>query len=116
MDKFVITKTMIEGKEALFVQVSDSFDVENMNIIRDTFKKQTNGLVIVTNSEVEIREIKKSILENPVGLTKREYFAGMALQGLVASGSSSVGAIARDCIKLSDALIEELKNESNGGM
>ena len=43
------------------------------------------------------------------GLTKREYFAAMALQGLLAKyGSDYQVQIAKDAIYWADALIEEL--------
>lgn len=48
------------------------------------------------------------------GLTIREYFAGQALQGIVANGNiTDSGAIyapdvTADCVKLADALIAEL--------
>lgn len=48
------------------------------------------------------------------GLTKREYFAGLALQGLTAGLEAGVGqydpnAIAMEAIALADALINGLK-------
>ena len=42
------------------------------------------------------------------GLTKREYFAAMALQGLLANDSGLITSKARDAVKAADALIEEL--------
>jgi len=43
------------------------------------------------------------------GLTKREYFAAMALQGLLAKyGSDYQVQITKDAIYWADALIEEL--------
>ena len=46
------------------------------------------------------------------GLTKREYFAGLAMQGLLSNGTTGqpISDIARKCIRLTDALLEELKN------
>lgn len=41
-------------------------------------------------------------------LTKREYFAAMALQGLLANDSGLITSKARDAVKAADALIEEL--------
>jgi len=46
-----------------------------------------------------------------VGLTKREYFAAMAMQGISANevfASRSSGAIAQWSVKQADALIEQL--------
>lgn len=43
------------------------------------------------------------------GLTKREYFAAMAMQGLAVNpGNAVTYAIARDACALADALIEAL--------
>lgn len=42
------------------------------------------------------------------GLTKREYLAAMALQGLLANDSGLITSKARDAVKAADALIEEL--------
>lgn len=51
------------------------------------------------------------IFEN--GLTKREYFAAMALQGILASNTfpSSPIAAAYDAVNCADALIEALNLE-----
>ena len=46
------------------------------------------------------------------GLTKREYLAAMALQGLLANDSGLITSKARDAVKAADALIEEL-NKTN---
>ena len=42
------------------------------------------------------------------GLTKRESFAVMAMQGLLANDSGLITSKARDAVKAADALIEEL--------
>lgn len=54
-------------------------------------------------------------------LTKREWFSGMALQGLAAgmqatpNGSTLINceAVARDAIALADALLKELNEEDD---
>jgi hypothetical protein len=53
--------------------------------------------------------------EAGMGLTKREWFAGMALQGLLANheNRTSYEAIAVDAIRYSDALLKQLA-ESDG--
>ena len=47
-----------------------------------------------------------------IGLTKREYFAGLAMQGLLASvhyaSNYKDGAIVSQSVKIADALLEEL--------
>jgi hypothetical protein len=49
--------------------------------------------------------------ESYQGLTKREYFAGLAMQGLLSDGNNSpfsCGKIAELAVGCADALIEEL--------
>lgn len=52
------------------------------------------------------------------GLTKREYFAGMAMQGILAHGDWMEDRIVSDSVKYADALIAELNkpktDEGNG--
>lgn len=47
-----------------------------------------------------------------LGLTKREYFAGLAMQGLLAAHGNS-GAhrprLAKDCIEIADELLKQLE-------
>lgn len=46
-----------------------------------------------------------------IGLTKREYFAAMAMQGALANKSAherTIEMITESAVKLADALIEEL--------
>jgi len=46
------------------------------------------------------------------GLTKREYFAAMALQGLLADPTTIISkTVAEDAVKLADHLIQSLSNE-----
>lgn len=48
------------------------------------------------------------------GLTKREYFAALAMQGVIASigdAYPSSDLIAQISVEIADALIEELNNE-----
>lgn len=46
-----------------------------------------------------------------LGLTKREYFAAMAMQGLLAQNSyyNSFDLLASDSVKQADALLKELE-------
>jgi len=49
------------------------------------------------------------------GLTKREYFAALAMQGFLAEGAVSrahIGEIAESSVQTADALIEALNKES----
>ena len=44
------------------------------------------------------------------GLTKREHFAGLAMQGLLAGGVySEVSDCIKECIEYTDALLKELE-------
>jgi hypothetical protein len=50
-----------------------------------------------------------------IGLTKREQFAAMAMQGYIAGGESdqcylTIGAM-KDCVKAADALLAALEGE-----
>lgn len=50
--------------------------------------------------------------EEVIGVTKREYFAAKAMQGLLASPSTSIDemmvAVPYDAVRLADALLAEL--------
>jgi hypothetical protein len=65
------------------------------------------------NEPIHTIEYNNNYISN--GLTKREYFAAMALQGLL--GDRKLGSIqeyAEYAVKLADALIEELsKTKTN---
>jgi hypothetical protein len=54
---------------------------------------------------------KDGSFKNAIGLTKREHFAGVAMQGLITL-TGSFGAdeeiTARRCLKMADALLAEL--------
>ena len=45
------------------------------------------------------------------GLTKREYFAAMELQGLLANDSALIISKVIDAVKLADALVDELSKK-----
>ncbi len=49
--------------------------------------------------------------EGGAGLTKREWFAGQALTGLLATRHGESSNFVRDAVKLADALIAELAKE-----
>ena len=48
---------------------------------------------------------------NYLGLTKREYFAAMALQGYCANNDMYAAQMVKAAVKCADLLIEELNNE-----
>ncbi len=46
------------------------------------------------------------------GLTKREYFAGLAMQGILADGETSkIPSIAKAAIIIADELLTQLENK-----
>ncbi|MGJ3253832.1 MAG: hypothetical protein ACFE0J_22265 [Elainellaceae cyanobacterium] len=47
------------------------------------------------------------------GITKREYFAAMALQGMLASGCQTRYLTAKGAVEAADALIDALNAHSN---
>lgn len=51
------------------------------------------------------------VWETHGGLTKREYFAAMAMQGLLALEGYSFQGAAKDAVTAADALIAELEKE-----
>ena len=58
------------------------------------------------NEPINIIEYNNNYIST--GLNKREYFAAMALQGLLANDSGLITSKAIDAVKAADALIEEL--------
>lgn len=44
------------------------------------------------------------------GLTKREYFSSLAMQGIIASGNKIPGTVSELAIEHADRLIKELNN------
>jgi hypothetical protein len=72
----------------------------------------------MTNSEKSASEksaFPTIISQGCVGLTKREYFAGLAMQGLLAQGwreslyEDHISDIAEYSIKIADKLIQQLE-------
>ena len=61
-----------------------------------------------TKANESIKPIEYNNNYISTGLTKREYFAAMAMQGLLANDSGLITSKARDAVKAADALIEEL--------
>ncbi|MEP7016331.1 MAG: hypothetical protein ABI925_12890 [Verrucomicrobiota bacterium] len=48
---------------------------------------------------------------NLVGLTKREYFGGLALQGMLANGGAGAGDTGLRAVRFADELIASLNEE-----
>jgi hypothetical protein len=54
----------------------------------------------------------RKIGEQAPGMTKREYFAAKALQGLLADPTTMISkTVAEDAVKMADHLIEALNND-----
>lgn len=74
----------------------------------------------MTNGNDPAQPISGSLLsrcgqfnENPFGLTKREYFAAMAMQGLINKiNVHEYNDLAAYSVKAADALINELNKQS----
>ena len=62
----------------------------------------------VATSEYELAEML-SESRVTIGLTKREQFAGMAMQGILANSSNSMSYVARDAVQMADELLAELE-------
>jgi hypothetical protein len=58
-----------------------------------------------------------SNVNNQGGLTKREYFAAMAIQGLLANPNigNDANRVVVDSIELADILLEQLEEKKGGG-
>ncbi len=73
-------------------------------------------LFVANSTDPNLSDFTKSALSrinNPIdppnnGLTKREYFAALVLQGFLANDSALITSKVRDAVKAADALIEEL--------
>ena len=61
-----------------------------------------------TKANESIKPIEYNNNYISTGLTKREYFAAMALQGLLENDSVLITSKARDAVKAAEALIEIL--------
>lgn len=48
------------------------------------------------------------------GLTKREYFAAMAMQGMLANSDCRTWDVSDDVVRAADALLAELAKKSEG--
>lgn len=66
-----------------------------------------------TNADQPINPVSSGYYSDFRGLTKREYFAAMAMQGLLAQGQDSkfIAVIAKKSCAMADLLIEELNKK-----
>ena len=76
--------------------------------------KGADDIFFNEREETYIKEVKPLI-----GLTKREYFAGLAMQGLISScdwnfttfNKDLIEATSKNAIDLADELLKQLENE-----
>lgn len=63
-----------------------------------------------TEKNQTVHPVTESVLIGHEGLTKREYFAAMAMQGILADPDNQGYAegIAKDAVKMADELITQL--------
>lgn len=52
-------------------------------------------------------------IQTPIGLSKRDYFAAMAMQGFIINKSKSNQGIVEYSVYIADLLIAELNNQTN---
>jgi len=71
----------------------------------------TNGHDPV-NAKVYSTDVKGEVNNNN-GISKREYFAAMAMQSILTYSKNPVSTIAKDAVKAADALISELNKPAN---
>jgi aminopeptidase-like protein len=66
----------------------------------------------VSKEMCEMPNGKTNIEEYPYGLTKREYFAAMAMQGMLANnnGNYSTVDIAQHSVRMADDILKRLEN------
>ena len=89
-------------------------DMKNKEYFEDKHKDKIN---IINQSAYPFSiEIDKGCTYNYYGLTKRELFAAMAMQGILSSGEhrygSTLNGLAQYAVQLSDALINELNKQN----
>ncbi len=59
-------------------------------------------------------EVKKLPVGYAGDLSKREYFAGLAMQGMLSSCDVGEDIVAKGSVRYADALMKELSKESDG--
>jgi len=81
---------------------------------KETKANESIQLFVANSTDPNLSDVVKSALSRPAlsqsnGITKREYFAAMALQGLLPTEiSNSIEEDVKNAVKLADLLIEEL--------
>lgn len=75
---------------------------------KETKANEPIQIFVPNSTDPNLSDAVKSAISHPSGLTKREYFAAMAIQGLLANGRAFITDNIIDAVKIADALIEEL--------
>lgn len=75
---------------------------------KETKANEAIQIFTANSTDPNLPDFVKSALNRPNGLTKREYFAAMVIQGLIANGRAFITDNIIDAVKIADALIEEL--------
>lgn len=73
--------------------------------------KKTNEpiqIFVPNSTNPNLSDVVKSAISHPSGLTKREYFAAMAMQGLLANNKSEHKYCVISAVEYADDLIEVL--------
>jgi hypothetical protein len=80
--------------------------IKNANDFEQMIKEQFHspGLLPVYPQELEYENAKAKFH----GLTKREYFAGLAMQALITNVNYSLDAVANLSVEMSDKILKEL--------
>ena len=76
---------------------------------KETKANEPIQLFVANSTDPNLADFVKSALNQSKRLTKREYFAAMAMQGLLANyGSSYSVQNTMEAVYMADALIDEL--------
>ncbi len=73
---------------------------------------EKGGVLDLTNGTIDEGYLSQDVRKFSIGLTKREYFAAMAMQGLITlKGSDCMNSdvTAKQCVRMANALLLELK-------
>ena len=80
-------------------------------IKRETKANEPIQLFWANSTDPNLSDFVKSALSHPNGLTKREYFAAMAMKGIITNKDGldiKIERIAESAVDMADTLIEEL--------
>jgi hypothetical protein len=74
---------------------------------KETKANEAIQIFTANSTDPNLPDFVKSALNRPNGLTKREYFAAMAIQGLIANGRAFITDNIIDAVKIADAEIAQ---------